>query len=123
MKKKILPYLIILLVAILAATAVSTWSSLSNVSACVQAPGCVDQDKQPLGKLATHNYGFPATYKQVVTFSPVNSNEKANTYAGYAPATAETKSTSPVDIIANIIFWFALLYTCYLLAIRSKARS
>ncbi len=123
MKQKILPYVIILVVAILAGTIVNTWSSLSNVSACVQAPGCVDQGKQPLGKLTTHNYGYPSTYKQVVTFKPVNSNEKASNYAGYTSATAETKSTSTVNIIANIIFWLALLCACYSLAVRLKTRT
>jgi hypothetical protein len=122
MKKKVLPYIVILAVAIVASTLITTWSSISNISSCVHAPGCIDQNKQPHGELITRNYGFPSTYKQTVTFNPINNDEKASNYAGYTTASTETKSTSAINIVINIIFWLALLHTCYSFASRQKAR-
>ena len=121
--KKFLPYLVIIIISVIAGTLINTKESLSNVSACVRAPGCIDRDKQPLGKLTTNSYGFPATYKQVITFEPVNSNEKASNYAGYASATAETKSTSILGIVINVLFWAVFLFTGYSLATKLKART
>lgn len=123
MKKKILPYLVIIVISVIAGILINTKQSLNNVSACVRAPGCVEQDKQPIGKLTTNNYGFPATYKQVITFEPANSNEKASNYAGYASASAETKSTSVLHIVINVLFWAAVLFAGYSLAKRLKTRA
>lgn len=123
MRKRILPYIVIVVISILAGTLISTWDSLSNVSACVHAPGCIEQDKQPLGTLTTRNYGFPSTYKQDITFEPINSNEKASNYAGYALVTTNTKTTSVINIIVNIIFWAAFLYASYHLAMKLKRRT
>jgi hypothetical protein len=107
MKRNIL---ISLVIAILASIFVNTWGSISNVSACVQAPGCLQQQDQPIGKLTTKHYGFPAPYKTTVTFEPNNSNEKASNYAGYASASTTTQPVNYVLIIIDIVFWFALLY-------------
>jgi hypothetical protein len=121
MRRRILPYIIIVIISILAGTLISTWDSSRNVSACVHAPGCIEQSKQPLGTLTTRNYGFPSVYRQYVTFEPINNNEKASNYAGYTSATTNTKSTSVVNIIVNIIFWAALLYASYHLAMKLKS--
>lgn len=118
MKKKFLTYLSFIGIAILASTLFITWSSLSDVSACVQSPGCIDQNNQPTGKLTTRNYGFPSTYKQVVSFAPNNNDSSMADYAGYTEAKAVTKSTSIINIFINIIFWFGLLYAIYSLFTR-----
>lgn len=112
-----------LVVALLASYFINTWSSISNVSACIQAPGCIDKNNQPKGKLTVNNYGFPATYKQTVTFSPVNNNEKSSNYAGYSSASSDIKSTNLLDIIIDVIFWMGLLYSGYSIASRFSIKS
>jgi len=118
-KKNILIYIIFLAVSVVGGALFVTRDSLQNVNACVQAPGCIDQNKQPLGKQTVKSYGFPATYRQVVVFEPTNNKQSDSNYAGYASASAEIKAVKPL-IVVNIIFWFALLYAGYSLAIKFK---
>lgn len=115
MKNRLFPHLIMLVIAVLAGTLFVTWNSLSNVSACVQAPGCTNRDLQPLGTMTTRNYGFPAVYKQTVTFKPANNDQRTRNYAGYASASAVTKAMSWPIVLVNVIFWFALLFSLYTL--------
>ena len=122
MKKKSL-YLTMFVVALLASCFIITTSKLTNVSACVQAPGCIEQNHQPKGVLSVNNYGFPVTYKQTVTFSPVNSNEKASNYAGFASASTDTKTTNVLDIIINITFWLGLIYSVNSIVLYFRAKS
>jgi hypothetical protein len=69
--------------------------------------------------MTTRNYGFPAVYKQTVTFKPANSDQRTRNYAGYASASAVTKASSWPIILVNVVFWFALLFSLYTLLKKS----
>lgn len=115
MRNRLLPYLVILIAAVAASTFIVTRSSLTNVSACVQAPGCVDREAQPLGTLTTRNYGFPTAYKQTLTFAPINNDPHLRNYVGYTSTSAVTKAFSWPYLVTNVVFWYALLLSLYAL--------
>lgn len=115
--------IIALFVSALAAFGINTWTIQSNVTACVHAPGCVLQDKQPVGTETNYKYGFPATYRSSVTFKPNNSDQSSKTYAGYAEATAVTQPTNILLGLMNIIFWFPLMYLASQFIVCRRVRS
>lgn len=98
-----------LVLAIILSTAIVRTHSVSNVTACTQSPACTYPNSMPTGTLTTSQYGYPLHYREVVSFVPVNNNEHAPHYAGFASSSVETQGISKVDIVVNIIFWFALL--------------
>lgn len=118
MKNKLALYSIFAVISILLSTLIITSNSLSNVTACVKSPGCINLDKQPRGKLTIRYYGFPSTYKQTATFYPQNGDERRANYAGYAETRSITKAMSIPNIVINIVFWFALLHTLYSLVVK-----
>lgn len=112
-KNKRVAYTVLAVTALLLAIVPVTWQTQNHVSACAQAPGCVFQNQQPVGTLTTRNYGFPATYRQVVSFNPDNNDERSANYAGFAKASIETRGSNTFLAAVNMLFWFTLLYVLY----------
>jgi hypothetical protein len=112
--------LISLAVAVVLSLSVSTWGTLENVTACVQAPGCKQIEQQPLGKLTTHHYGFPAPYKSTVTFVPTKNDPSKPHYAGYTSAKSVTQPFNIVMVLIDVVFWTALLYSLLRLLPKKK---
>ncbi|HSW79555.1 MAG TPA: hypothetical protein VLG47_02140 [Candidatus Saccharimonadales bacterium] len=110
MKKFFNKWVVISILAVLFSACIVRWSSVSNVSACVESPGCANIDKQPLGTLSHRMYGYPLAYRSTVTFEPANNNSKSPNYAGYSSASTELEGFSYVNLAVNFIFWFSLLY-------------
>ena len=110
MRKFAIIYIIPLLLAVIFSTFIVTSTTTTNVSACVQSPGCVSLQNQPYGKITVDRYGFPVTYRETVTFQPNNSNQKAANYAGYSSASTTTMQASYIDIAISVLFWLSLLH-------------
>ena len=101
--------LISLIISVAAGLGITTWSTQENVSACIHAPGCVEQESQPKGKITTVKNGFPSPYRTTVKFEPENNNPNSPDYAGYAEAKATTQNLSPLLALSNILICFAII--------------
>lgn len=53
------------------------------------------------GSYTVKRYGFPATYREVQSFSPADYS--------YAAVSFEQQGTSVVYVVVNIVFWLGLL--------------
>lgn len=102
-------FALVLLAAAIVSLAIFRVNSISNVPFCHYSAGCVP-DATPEGKITQQNYGYPLAYRSVQTFNPINNNERAPNYAGYAETKIINESFSLPSIIINIIFWFSLLW-------------
>ncbi len=103
-------YLIILVIAIIPSVLAIRMHSVDNVPFCIDAAGC-GSNLEPKGKVTDRQYGYPLSYKRSSTFIPKNNKQNAPNYAGYAEATTDQQSISIVNMVINVIFWFALLRT------------
>ncbi|HUP26613.1 MAG TPA: hypothetical protein VM124_03155 [Candidatus Limnocylindrales bacterium] len=101
-------YLIILAIAFMPSILAFRIHSVDNVPFCIHAAGC-SFNLEPKGKVTERHYGYPLSYKATSTFTLKNNNQSMPNYAGYAEATAEQQALSIVNIVLNVIFWFALL--------------
>jgi len=77
--------------------------SYKSVAPCFNTPAC---QSPYIGTLKIRSYGFPTVYRQTATYKPDASNAFAN-------SSVEQQGFSWVYVIANAIFWFALLEGVY----------
>ncbi len=95
--------LIIAIIAIVLSLGAFRAHSYKSVAPCFNTPAC---QSPYTGTLKIRSYGFPIVYRQTATYKPDASNTFAN-------SSVEQQGFSWVYVVANAIFWFALLEGVY----------
>lgn len=119
--EKIKIWLVLLLAASLLSLLFGTSYTRSNVPVCVDTPDC--RYDGPRGELTITRNGFPAVYHELVTFQPANNKEQGPNYAGYAIASKNRQDLNYLNILFNIIFWYALLDLLYRSTMHYRSKS
>lgn len=101
-------HLIVLAIALLLSIAPMSWKTLENVPFCIKSAGC-NGSMEPKGTVAEYKYGYPLSYRETSTFTPINNDQSSPKYVGYAEATTIRQNFDLLSIVINTIFWYALI--------------
>ncbi len=99
---------ILIIVSLALSVGINLWHVRDNVPFCLDSPAC-NLNMEPKGTITKHYYGYPVNYKAKEIFEPINKDEKKPNYAGFASAETDLQRFNLVNIIINVVFWFALL--------------